>query len=96
MPQGDHRILTTRASGRNPRGASGNEQQYQDRRNEGYRLTDDEREFLADRSEGIHVEELARKLQVESLFALAWALSLVDSSTSTGDAATKSRAWCPT
>ena len=42
------------------------------------RLTDDEREFLVDVSEGIHVEELARKLQVESLFALLWALSLVD------------------
>jgi hypothetical protein len=41
-------------------------------------LTDDEREFLADASEGIHVEDLARKLQVESLFALLWALSLVD------------------
>ncbi|MEY2424058.1 MAG: hypothetical protein QOI95_4125 [Acidimicrobiaceae bacterium] len=41
-------------------------------------LTDDEREFLADASEGIHVEELARKLQVESLFTLLWALSLVD------------------
>ena len=42
------------------------------------RLRDDEREFLVDVSEGIHVEELARKLQVESLFALLWALSLVD------------------
>ena len=42
------------------------------------RLTDDERDFLVDASEGIHVEELARKLQVESLFALLWALSLVD------------------
>ena len=42
------------------------------------RLTDDEREFLVDMSEGLHVEELARKLQVESLFALLWALSLVD------------------
>jgi hypothetical protein len=42
------------------------------------RLTDDEREFLADASEGIHVEELSRKLQVESLFALLWAVSLVD------------------
>jgi hypothetical protein len=42
------------------------------------RLTDDEREFLADTSEGIHVEELSRKLQVESLFALLWAVSLVD------------------
>jgi hypothetical protein len=41
-------------------------------------LTDDERDFLADASEGIHVEDLARKLQVESLFALLWALSLVD------------------
>ena len=41
-------------------------------------LTEDEREFLADASEGIHVEDLARKLQVESLFALLWALSLVD------------------
>ena len=42
------------------------------------RLTDDERDFLVDVSEGLHVEELARKLQVESLFALLWALSLVD------------------
>ena len=42
------------------------------------RLTDDEREFLVDVSEGLHVEELARKLQVESLFALLWAVSLVD------------------
>ena len=41
-------------------------------------VTDDEREFLADASEGIHVEELARKLQVESLFALLWAVSLID------------------
>ena len=41
-------------------------------------LTEDEREFLADASEGIHVEDLARKLQVEALFALLWALSLVD------------------
>jgi hypothetical protein len=41
-------------------------------------LTDDERDFLADVSEGIHIEELARKLQVESLFTLLWALSLVD------------------
>jgi hypothetical protein len=41
-------------------------------------LTDDERDFLADVSEGIHVEDLARKLQVESLFALLWALSLVE------------------
>ncbi|MEY2452486.1 MAG: hypothetical protein QOD92_2060 [Acidimicrobiaceae bacterium] len=41
-------------------------------------LTDDERDFLADVSEGIHVEDLARKLQVESLFTLLWALSLVD------------------
>jgi len=41
-------------------------------------LTDDERDFLEDVSEGIRVEELARKLQVESLFALVWALSLVD------------------
>ena len=42
------------------------------------RLTDDEREFLVDVSEGLHVEELARKLQVESLFALLWSVSLVD------------------
>ena len=41
-------------------------------------MTDDEREFLVDVSEGLHVEELARKLQVETLFALLWALSLVD------------------
>jgi hypothetical protein len=42
------------------------------------RLADDERDFLADASDGIHVEDLARKLQVESLFALLWGLSLVD------------------
>jgi hypothetical protein len=41
-------------------------------------LTDGERDFLADASEGIHVEDLARKLQVESLFALLWAVSLVE------------------
>jgi hypothetical protein len=42
------------------------------------RLTEDESEFLVDMSEGLHVEQLARKLQVESLFALVWTLSLVD------------------
>src|SRR5207237_4820443 len=42
------------------------------------RLTDDERDFLEDVAEGLRVEELARKLQVESLFTLLWALSLVD------------------
>jgi hypothetical protein len=42
-------------------------------------LTDDEQEFLVDVAEGLKVEELARKLEVEALFALVWALSLVDS-----------------
>jgi hypothetical protein len=42
------------------------------------RLTDDEREYLADVSEGLRVEEVYRKLQVEALWALLWALSLVD------------------
>jgi hypothetical protein len=42
------------------------------------RLTDDEREFLVDVSEGLRVQELARRLEVESLFALLWAVSLVD------------------
>jgi hypothetical protein len=42
------------------------------------RLSEDEREFLVDVSEGLHVEELSRKLQVESLFALLWAVSLVE------------------
>jgi Domain of unknown function (DUF4272) len=41
-------------------------------------LTDDERDYLEDVAEGLHVEDLARKLQVESLFALLWALTLVD------------------
>jgi hypothetical protein len=41
-------------------------------------LREDEREFLVDLAEGIHVEQLARKLEVESLFALAWAVGLVD------------------
>jgi hypothetical protein len=41
-------------------------------------LSDDEREFVVDVSEGLHMEELSRKLQVESLFTLLWALSLVD------------------
>jgi len=41
-------------------------------------LTGDEEEFLVDMSEGLRVEELARKLEVESLHALAWALGLVD------------------
>jgi hypothetical protein len=41
-------------------------------------LFDDEREFLADVSEGLHVEDVFRKLQVEALWALLWALSLVD------------------
>ncbi|HEV3227639.1 MAG TPA: DUF4272 domain-containing protein [Acidimicrobiales bacterium] len=40
-------------------------------------MTDDEREFLVDVSEGLRVEELSRKLQVESLFTLLWALSVV-------------------
>jgi hypothetical protein len=42
------------------------------------RLRTDEEEFLVDMSEGLKVEQLARKLEVESLFALAWAVSLVD------------------
>ncbi|MEY2431832.1 MAG: hypothetical protein QOC92_1557 [Acidimicrobiaceae bacterium] len=42
------------------------------------RLTEGEREFLVDISEGLRVEELSRKLEVEALFALLWALSLVD------------------
>jgi hypothetical protein len=41
-------------------------------------LTDDERDFFEDLEEGLRVEELARKLQVESLFTLLWAVSLVD------------------
>jgi hypothetical protein len=41
-------------------------------------LTEDEREFLVDVSEGLRVEELSRKLQVESLFALLWALSIAE------------------
>ena len=41
-------------------------------------LTDEEQEFLVDVSEGLRVDELARKLEVESLYALAWSLSLVD------------------
>lgn len=41
-------------------------------------LTDDERDFFEDIAEGLRVEELARKLQVESLFTLLWAVSLVD------------------
>src|SRR3954449_188638 len=41
-------------------------------------LRTDEEEFLVDMSEGLKVEQLARKLEVESLFALTWAVSLVD------------------
>ena len=36
LPECDHRILTTRASGRDPRGAGGDEEQQQDRRAEGH------------------------------------------------------------
>lgn len=41
-------------------------------------LTEDEREFLVDVSEGLRVEELARRLEVEALYALLWSTGLVD------------------
>lgn len=44
----------------------------------GAQVTDDEHEFLVDVAEGLRVQELARRLEVESLFALLWAVSVVD------------------
>jgi len=41
-------------------------------------VTDDEHEFLVDVAEGLRVQELARRLEVESLYALLWAVSIVD------------------
>ena len=41
-------------------------------------VTDGEHEFLVDVAEGLRVQELARRLEVESLYALLWALSVVD------------------
>jgi hypothetical protein len=41
-------------------------------------LTEAEEEFLVDLSEGIKVEQLARKLEVEALYALLWAVGLVE------------------
>lgn len=40
-------------------------------------VTDDEHEFLVDVAEGLRVQELARRLEVESLYALLWAVSIV-------------------
>jgi len=41
-------------------------------------VTDDEHEFLVDVAEGLRVQELARRLEVESLYALLWAVTIVD------------------
>lgn len=41
-------------------------------------VTDDEHEYLVDVAEGLRVQELARRLEVESLYALLWAVSVVD------------------
>jgi len=41
-------------------------------------VTDDEHEFLVDVAEGLRVQELARRLEVESLYALLWSVSIVD------------------
>ena len=41
-------------------------------------VTDGEHEFLVDVAEGLRVQELARRLEVESLYALLWAVSIVD------------------
>lgn len=41
-------------------------------------VTEAEHEFLVDVAEGLRVQELARRLEVESLFALLWAVSVVD------------------
>lgn len=42
------------------------------------RVTDTEHEFLVDVAEGLRVQELARRLEVESLFALLWGVSVVE------------------
>jgi hypothetical protein len=41
-------------------------------------VTDGEHEFLVDVAEGLRVQELARRLEVESLFTLLWSVSIVD------------------
>src|SRR5437660_12893356 len=41
-------------------------------------VTDGEHEFLVDVAEGLRVQELARRLEVESLHALLWSVAVVD------------------
>ena len=41
-------------------------------------LTDEEHEFLVDVAEGLRVQQLARRLEVESLVTLLWAITVAD------------------